>query len=149
MSIIRFVLINSGAIMKKHLFLVGAFTFLISVDVIAQADYLEYTDKVKVIAQMAHSAKSCEHSRMIINWNELNKVSDELIKDAIVSGIDLELARGIILDALNKQREKEATLVEFYKNNPDRANEFIEYWAKRCAYLAGHDLTKRFIKYPN
>lgn len=114
----------------------------------SEVDYLGLMEKMQLMSQMAVSAKSCEQADMVIDWEAINKMPEDLIAEAVVTGMNLDMATGLIEEALRKQRESEKFLFDFYKNKPERSKEYIDYWGKRCADLAGNLYTQKFIKFP-
>lgn len=110
-------------------------------------DYLSYQDRVNLFTELAVSAKSCESAGMKVNWEDIKKIPDQLIADAIRSGIDVDtFAEPLIVNSIREKRENEDFLVKHYQENPDKMDEFAEHWAKRCHKLATHKLTKKYIQ---
>lgn len=110
-------------------------------------DYLGYQDRVNLFAELAISAKSCESAGMKVNWEDMEKISDQLIADAIRSGIDVTFAESLIVSSLREKRKNEDFLLKHYQENSGKINEFTEHWGKRCYKLATNKLTKKYIQF--
>ncbi|MFM2481962.1 hypothetical protein [Celerinatantimonas sp. YJH-8] len=111
-----------------------------------EVDSPDYTERVNLLTELAVSVKSCEHAGMIVDWDKVKKIPDQLQADAIREGIDVKFAQSLMLQALREKMKNEAHVVKYYQNHPDKADAFVEYWGKRCADLATNAVTKEYIR---
>ena len=124
--------------------------FLIIILASAQArssgvDYIGYLDRVKLLTELVVSAKSCENFEMIVDWERFEKIPDQLIADAIRSGVDVEFAQSAIIEGMREKTSNEEFLFKFYVENPEKMEEYVKYWAKKCINFSMNSTTKEFI----
>lgn len=113
------------------------------------ADYVGFREHAKKVISFVASGKSCESlgAGFEIAYPDAQEISDSLISYAIRKGIDKTTAETLMLGIFKEQKNNYQHLSEYYKEHPEKAFEYGEYWGELCYSFSVNDETKEYIKY--
>lgn len=127
--------------------------FLVLASPAAGQDYLRHMDTFRFAAQVVASARSCQSAGFIVSFDAAEEVGRSAIAAAVRDGMPVGTANDLAVGALKDERERLDLLLARVREAPAErkaaeTETFIDFWAERCAGLAGDSRSASAVRFP-